>query len=185
MDNKTFIAGYVVLLLLVLGSYFYPAQHANNYPTPNAGTISTANGTVFNSAKIAETGFPLTTGNATTTSTALYNGDANDRIISSTFAFCSGLGTSQTAFTGTGLKSLSMLAATSSDGGGLLSNTNYVYQGDIATSSPYFFEASTTPGKVNSTNQGLRTWAAGTYLMFQVNATNTANCIVGAHYYAS
>ena len=121
---------------------------------------------------------------ASATSTYLYNGDSTDRIIESSFISCSGVGTSQTYLTGAGLSALTFNAATSSAGSvtGLNGNTNYTYTGTVATSSANVFIASTTDPLLGGLG---RIWPAGSYLVWNANATNTATCVVGVHHLSS
>ena len=116
-------------------------------------------------------------------STAILNSDASDRKIESFVADCSGVGTSLAYLTGTGLTSTgwNVNMATSSTGAQL---TN--------ASALTMFIPTTTPDAFNSIGAGTttpsaaqRVWAAGSYLVFTFNATNTASCVIGVHYLAS
>lgn len=137
-------------------------------------------GATFNSAKVAAIVAAPATASATTTS--ILNSDANDRYITSTFAYCGGLGSSQTAYTGAGLANLTLKAATTSTAApAALTNTNLVMNVNIATTTPNT-SAVATSTFVSAINQR---WAAGSYLTFEFNATNTAACTVGANYIPS
>lgn len=176
--KNSFIIVAVAFIALVVGAAVYLMGGHKQI------TASTAAVTA-NDAKIAEFNFAPTTAAATTTS--VLNSDSQDRIITSFDTACSGLGTSLTAYTGAGLAALVFKVATSStDTPNNLSNTNYVYNGTIATSSSSFYDASSTPGLTSATVVNFnRRWPAGTYLTVSSNATNTASCILNARYLQS
>lgn len=172
--NKIFIGvGAVVCLIIGLGIGY--KLYSN--PINLAQGVSTV-GATNNTAKLATiTMAPLTAG-ATTTS--LFNGDGTDREVTSSVIACTSVGTSQTFTTGSGLASWTLQAATTSVSGlGLNGNTNYAANLTLATSSAWYYQASTTetvPIYVG------RVWPTQTYLSFGFNATNTAACTVGVHY---
>ncbi len=173
MANKTIVAAIAVVAVVSVAGLFYPKS------VFNAG--SSAVGSSFNSAKIAATNISLAAAGAT--STAIRNTDASDRIVTEAFATCSGIGTSLTAYTGTGLVALKVDAATSSTSV-ISGNSNDVFGSGgatIATSTP-------TDAFTNNTTFATaftRRWAAGSYLVFSSNATNTAACTVGVKYLAT
>ncbi len=141
------------------------------------GATSVA-GTTFNTAKVAQINLSLASASAT--STSLLNTDDNDRIVTDAFATCSGLGTSLTAYTGAGLAALTIQAATSSTATlGLNANLNYALNVTMATATADGYTATSTYTLVAS-----RRWAAGSYMVFFSNATNTALCSPGVHYLA-
>lgn len=163
----------LVVILAVVGGYFYPKAVFN---------VGSATGSTFSTAKIAMIVFAPATASATTTS--VYNGDASDRIIKAFDYNCSSVGTSKTFSTGTGLATFTFSVSTSTSASNNASvNTNYVFNGDVATSTADQYVASTTPGL--TTTVAFRRWAAGTYLLISANATNTASCVVGAEYLAT
>ncbi len=174
-DNLVLVAIVALLGVSIAGAYFFPLSSGFT-----AGTSPT--GSTFSTAKVAEIVWgSILSGSAT--STSILNTDANDRIITDSFAFCSGTGTSQTAYTGTGLAALLFRAATTSTSApAIVSNTNYAANMTIGTSTPNSYNATSTEGVLAGTS---RVWPAGSYLTFFSNATNTAACIVGSHYLAS
>lgn len=177
--SKYLIASVVGLVVVVIAAVFVGIS----VRPESVGGAPSPVGTTFNTAKIAATEWSIFSASATTTS--LYNGDATDRYISSEFSFCTGLGTSQTAYTGTGLAALTFTAATTSTSApAVLSavNTNYIFNSTIATSTAVGFVASTTEGVLSGYS---RVWPSASYLTFSTNATNTAQCLVGVHYLAS
>lgn len=118
--------------------------------------------------------------NGAATTTSLYNGDSVDRIIQDVTYSCSGIGTSRTAYTGAALAALVFTAATTSTANpASIVTTNAVLNTTVATSSAELYIASTTPGL--TTSAFVRRWAAGSYLTFAANATNTAACTIGVH----
>lgn len=165
------LVAFVFLGVAIYGAYQYPQAIAS------FGATSGTNGT----AKIASFSFNPATG-ATTTS--ILNGDSVDRVITSMNVSCSGVGTSLTALTGAGLNSLIFSVATTAASAPVaLGNSNFVYNGTIATSSATFYDASTTPGLTSATVIGVnRRWPTGTYLTVSANATNTAACAITAYY---
>jgi hypothetical protein len=171
MKNKIII-GIVCLVLGALVGY--------NLSSPSFRGISTSTTSVFSTAKIAEVGFIPTTASATT-SAVLLNTDATDRIVTSAFAFCNGVGTSQTYLIGTGLAGLTFVMGTSSSVANSLPNVSS-WALAISTSTSYAYTSTTT--EPVSGPQG-RIWASGTYWIINSNATNTASCVAGVHYLAS
>jgi len=162
----------IVVLAIVVGIY---------YTRDVIGGTSSV-GTTQSTQKEALITWTLSTG-ATTTS--LYNGDANDRVIETAKYACTGIGTSYTQLTGAGLATLYVTAATTSTSipATLGTNTNYVFTSanTFATSTGFAYLASTTPGEL-LTNTSNRLWLAGSYLTFASNATNTATCVIGVEY---
>ena len=159
----------VVIGGLIWGAYQYPKSSLL------AGSTSGSSATQH----IATFAFNPTTGSAT--STSVLNSDTQDRVITGSNVFCSGVGTSKTAYTGTGLAQLLFSMATSSTASpNTLSNTNYVLSDVIATSSTEAYTASTTVTTPSTADY--RRWAAGSYVTVASNATNTAACIVNVSY---
>ncbi len=177
MKNKNLVwAGLAAVLVIAVGAYIYPEQkQTSSYASSSVGTT-------FNSAKIAAITWSPSTG---ATSTAILNSDSSDRKIESFVADCSNMGVSQTPLTGTGLLSNGLvfsMATTSTNAPAVVSNAN-ILSLPIATTS---LDVYNIVGTGTSTPNGLvRVWAAGSYLTFWSNATNTASCVVGVHYLAS
>lgn len=136
-------------------------------------------GSTFSNAKIASVIMAPSTA-AASSSAALLNTDASDRYIESIFADCNTVATSRTYLTGAGLDLWRLSFATSS-AASQTGNANVLTM-SIATATPdrYNYEGTST-----STADYLRVWKTGTYLIPTFNATNTASCVVGAHYLAS
>ncbi len=148
-------------------------------------------GTTFSNAKFAGVAINLASPGANGTSTSVLNTDAGDRYINTIKVGCEGVGTSRTAYSGTGLDVLTLRIATSSTSAPAANNNaNPVGGGPltVATSSTYFMEASTTASTAVpnvGTSAISNIWATGSYLTFTANATNTAACTVGVDYFAS
>jgi len=120
---------------------------------------------------------PLT---AAATTTSILSPFPTDVVVTSSFAFCSGLGTSFAFPSGSaGIASLLVQAATTSTGGGgLLGNTNYAVNLTISTTTLNSFVASSTEAAPNAVG---RIWPVSTYMSWVFNATNTAACTVGVN----
>lgn len=146
--------------------------------TPQGGTARTA---------LAPTvAVLLSSPGANATSSSILNNSTDDYYVTGLLVGCENVGTSQTAYTGTGLASLTVSAATTSVASpGVVTNTNKVGGGNltIATSTVQFTQASTTAA--NGTGAMYNIWPAGTYLTFTTNATNTAACSFGANVVSS
>lgn len=174
MMNKNIslvLIGLALVVGLVAGHSFWGKVAA-----PVAGGPSPV-GTLRSNAKDYTVTFIPATGTATTTS--ILNSDSTDRYVTNDYIFCTGVGTSKTAYTGTGLASLTFTAATTSTANPTsLTNTNYILNSSVATSSTVTFVATSTEGVIAGWS---RIWPTGTYLTFSSNATNTAICTVGVH----
>lgn len=176
--NKSIIYAGVAVLLVGFG-LGYLAFGGDNV----LSTVSTSNDTKFSSAKIAETGFAPADGSAT--STSILNTDSTDRVVTGAFYYCNDLGTSKTAYTGTGLANLIFsIATTSTANTAIVSNSNYLLRSNVATTSAgasVYVSSTTTPFPDDSG----RLWASGSYITVFSNATNTADCVAGVTYLAS
>lgn len=148
-------------------------------------------GASFNTARFAGVVANLSTAGANATSSSVYNGDSSDRYITAIRLGCNGVGTSKTAYTGTGLSALTVSVATSSTAAPATNgNTNLVggLAVTIGTSTANFVEASSTSASTVpnvGSNSVANIWAAGSYLTFTTNATNTAACTFGVDYIGS
>lgn len=179
MKNNPLVQAIVVAVIAGALSGLIAAKLTSKTEVIQAGS---ATGSTFNSAKVAM----INASFASATSSGVYNSDASDRIITDATWSCTGVGTSQTAYTGAGLATWTISMATSSTASGssfLNANTNYVVTTVQATSAAEVYIASTTPGLTGSVF--VRRWAAGTYLNIFTNATNTAACTIGVKYLAS
>lgn len=167
------VLGAVVISLAIVGGYFYPKFELIAVGSPA--------GTTFTTAKVGQIDISPSTAAATTTS--VLNNDASDRYVTNVFAACGSVGTSRTFLTGAGLAAWALQAATTSiSGQGLQGNTNYIVNGNLSTSTADLFTMGTSTGLSSSY---LTRWAAGSYMTFLFNATNTAACTVGVNYLAS
>lgn len=155
-----------ILILMVAYSVFFRTTTA----------FGSATGTTFNDSKVATIVF---TPGTSATSTSILNTDASDRKIESFKYDCSGVGTSLTAYTGAGLASLVFTAATSSTASPAVNNNTNTIPLTVSTSTVDSFN---TVGGATTTPALNRVWAAGSYMNFYSNATNTASCIIGVSY---
>ncbi len=170
------VAGLVASLVVL---HFAPSKVMQATGTPVGSTFNTAKVAMINWTFAAVTG-----ANGVATTTSVFNGDSSDRIIQAVQFDCSAVGTSNTAYTGAGLRSLILKAATTSTSApNIVSNTNVVFSSDIATTSADVYLATTTPGLTGTVP--FRRWASGSYLSFFSNATNTAACTIGVTYFGT
>lgn len=186
-SNVSFVQACVVgvVAALVVG-IFTVTFNKHTTVINQAAAVGSPTGTTFNTAKFAGINFSL----ATATSTSIVNGDASDRYIMSLELACSGVGTSQTAYTGAGLASLTFKGATTTGvANGTAVNvtvtTSLAFSTTIATSSGggIATQASSTPSL--GAIPAFQVWAAGSSLVLFTNATNTAACTGGVRYLAS
>lgn len=154
---------------------------------------ASATGSTFNTAKFAGITASLASVGANGTSTSILNTDANDRYVTSLKAACQGIGTSQTAYSGTGLVALKLtVGTTTTSAPATIPTANLIANAvTVATATPILVIASSTAITPNAgSNSGNIAalndlWAAGSYLTFWVNATNTAVCTFGVDYIGS
>ncbi len=174
MNNKNIYIGIIVAILIGVGGYFFPKSVGNE---GLVGTVGSSVGTTFNTAKVAQVNLNPT---IAATTTGILNTDGTDRYIESTYYICSGVGTSQTGYTGAGLANLLLNIATGTTQTLASSITNAnKWSTQVSTSTPDSYVASTTAQSL------WRVWPTATYLNFEFNATNTAACSVGVHYLGS
>lgn len=165
----------VVLVAAGIGIGYWLFHHASvSFGSPS--------GTNFSDPKIAS--FSISPLGAAATTTYITNTDGSDRWIDgNAVVACTGVGSSQTYLTGTGLASWTLKAATTSSSvSGLGANTNFVLNMTLATSSATLDFASTTLIVGSALGTSLYDWGAGTNLAFNFNATNTAACIIKVPY---
>ncbi len=164
--NKTLIA-VIAGICLVLGGWagFSLAPSAEQQTFQAAGDTAS-------SAKIAQVVGDFSTTTPTTVGGAckLYNSDARDRIINAVTFDLNGVTTLYGA-TG-GIATWNWKLATSTAADVYTAAGNNVLNTTVATSSPFVYVASTTPG-VTGTPQ-FRIWASGTCLNLFLNGTSTA-----------
>jgi len=103
---------------------------------------------------------------STTTLSYMLNGDADDRLIEAIDYYF--YDHNDTIVSGT---TWTMQSATSTNRYNLNGNTNYVLSTVIATTSPYLYVASTTPGLTSTTQN--RIWKSKTYLNFLASDVGT------------
>lgn len=163
----------------IYGAYQYPQV------TKVVQQIGSPAGSTFNTAKVAtiEWAPSILTG----TTTSIFNSDTSDRTVESVKYSCTTLGTSKASETGAALLSLNFKAATTSSSnpaGQLGANTNYLFNSNVATTTPFQYVSSSTPGIATTagTLDFVRVWPASGYITFLSNATNTATCLVGVSY---
>lgn len=146
-------------------------------------------GTTSSTAKFFSVAVSLTSPGANATSSSIQNTSSNDYYISSLKSGCESVGTSQTAYTGLGLASLKVTVATTSTAAPSTwpAGTNVIGGSSltIGTSTPNFgVSSSTIPGPTGVSTTSI-IWAAGSYLTFMTNATNTAQCTFGVEAFSS
>lgn len=168
--------GAVILGLLIYGAY--------QFPTVQVATVQSTAGSTFNSAKFAGIVADLSSPGSTGTSTSVLNTDSSDRYVTGLRAGCSAVGTSRTAYSGAGLAALTVSAATSSTASpATQSNTNAVGGGSVTIgTSTAQWAVSTSSATGSGSNAPYNVWAAGSYMTFTTNATNTAQCTFGVDY---
>jgi hypothetical protein len=173
------ILGVLVLVVAIAGAYFFPSSTS----TTVKEIVGSPNGTVSTSVDGATIVFSMANG----TSTSILNPTGQLAYVYGSLTGCNTVGSSQTAFTGAGLASLTMLIGTSSAPitSATPSFSPFAEVGNItiATSSTTFLEASSTTQTATSSTPIL--WPAGTYMSFVTNATNTAVCTVGVSTFGS
>jgi hypothetical protein len=162
----------VILGVSIYGAYQYPKLPVSFGTSTQGGTGSTARQFNVYGVNLAAPG-----NNAT--SSSVLNNTGNDLYVTGVKIGCEGVGTSKTAYTGTGLAALTVtvgtttFAATSS-----ASLTPIATAITMATGSVDFLSASSTQILAGNA-QYLDIWNAGTYMNFFTNATNTAVCTFG------
>lgn len=172
MKNLLIAGGVVAIVAIAIGAYFFPAQSLFQ------GTA----GNTFSNAKVAA--ININPQSITSTSTSLYNSDSTDRTITDAFVTCTGL----TTMYGSGPQSTgvdafrwymatsSVAAPTASVANAVLGAANFT----LGTSTAFNYAATST-----YTVPWGRIWTAGTYMIFQTNATSSsAACTAGVHYLA-
>lgn len=166
------IVGVLIVIFAIAGAYFYPIG------SQIAGSSA---GASFTSAKVAQ--ININPQSITSTSTSLLNTDASDRYVTDGFVSCKGL-TNMFAADAAGVATFNWTAATSSTASpvpSIASNAFASMQVTLGTSTSFNQTATST-----YTVPWGRIWTAGTYMVFQTNATSsTAACTVGVHYLAS
>lgn len=169
----------IVAFLIIAGGILWAGL---TYPL-SVQTVGSPAGTTLNTEKQAAQVISLATPGAGATSTSLVNTDASSRHITSTKVLCSGVGTSQTAYTGAGLASLQVTVATTTTANPATIPVGFAdvtqNQAVGTTTSELMFASSTL---LTATSSLASIWHAGENLTFWFNATNTAICTIGVNY---
>ncbi len=178
MTKQTLVSlGVAVAIVLGVAGLFYPKSVSQTVTQLVQGGGSPA-GSTFNTAKVATIVWAPQSNSASTT--ALYNGDSSDRIITSAQYDCTGA-----SFTAANAVAYLRFTAatTSAPTNSTLGSTNLVLDNNVGSSTAEVFMASTTPG--STVIAGTRRWASGSYLQFDTNATSTGlTCLIGVNYLA-
>lgn len=147
---------------------------------------STTQGATGNTARQASIyGVNLAAPGANATSSSILNPTGQDVYVSVIRAGCEGVGTSKTAYSGTGLASLTFSVATTSTAAPIAQGAGTMNGGvfTIGTSTGNYIIASSTTGGASASYTLI--WNAGSYLTFFTNATNSAVCTFAADYFQS
>lgn len=177
--NKYLIGAFVVALAVVA---YVGVKYPLAIPMVNSGSPT---GSTFNTAKVAEVVMAPTDTLAATT-TSIQNTDTSDRWVTDIFANCQGDTTAKAS--NVGLANFNLKAATTSVANlGLQGNGNLAGNLNLATSTIYSANSSSTPTAANGAGAMLYLWKAGSYMTYLFNGTTTSStsCIVGSHYLAS
>lgn len=171
-----------VAVAAVLGTIAFFGFSPFVHYVQNFGAASTPNSTNATQKQLYINGFNMAAG----TSTSVQNNTGVDVVATELQYYCTGLGTSLLAYTGTGIASVTLKAATTSTtrvgntaaSNTAVSNTNTIVSTTIATSSVTTVVASTTPAIAGNVplNDII---PAGSFITFFTNATNTAVCNIG------
>ena len=177
------ILGVIVVILAIVGGYEFPVQKQSVQQVVVKGI--NPSGTNYSNAMYDGVTVNLGSAGAGATSTSIYNTDSFDRYVTSIRGACVNVGTSKTAYTGTGLVSLQLTVATTTTA------NPAVIPGNIAVANAFVLSTSTTnfmfassTTQVSTTSNAI-VWPANTYETFWVNATNTATCTFGLDYVGS
>lgn len=180
--KTNYLVGIIVAIVALASATL---AYIEGHNTTEVAVTTSPSGTTFQTAKTALVAINLASPGSGGTSTSMLNTDSNDRFIYSTDVGCEGVGTSKTAYTGTGLSSLTLTMATSSTAAPATNgNTNTLPVVTIGTSTPNFVIASSSAG-TPGINLVSNIWATGSYLTITANATNTALCTAGVKYFGS
>lgn len=178
-NNTRYIVAFAVVgAILGTLAFFGLTPFGRDVVQQIAGTSPA--GTTGQTAKFFSIAANLASPGANGTSSSILNTSANDFYILAIKAGCSGIGSSNTAYSGGGLAALKLTVATTSTSAPATNGVNVVGGGTItiATSTVNYVVASSTaqmPGLSSTTAM----WASGSYMTFSTNATNTAACVFG------
>ncbi len=173
MQNKIVVGGVLVALVLSVIGIFYPKSQL---VTQFVGGASPS-GSTFNTQKQLGVVASLSAG----TTTSVQNTTGADQYITGFYWACSGVGSSNTAYTGAGLANLTVKAATTTSSFNASTPTSNTAVNanlsltttNISTSTAFTAVGSTT---IADATPSFMIVPAGSYLTFVTNATNTAAC---------
>jgi len=175
--NKIVISSLVVVAVLAgfAGGYFFHRTLVSGSPAGSTLTNAKFAGIVVN---------PSVPG-ANATSTSILNTDTFDRYVTGFSVGCENVGTSKTAYTGTGLANwqISIGTTTTAAPATFLSFAAIASSFNLSTSTSDLIAASST--LQIATSSLAMVWPTNTYMTFSFNATNTAACTVGVSYTGS
>lgn len=174
--NKQIIAGFIAVAAIgVLGLFFPKAQNF-------VGAVPA--GSTFNTAKFAGIVVSLANPGANGTSTSITNSDTSDRYVTAWKVGCEGVGTSKTAYTGTGLASLQLsIGTTSAAAPASFASDDAIITNQVIGTSTVNMASSSSAFQITAPLATL--WRSGEKMTFYWNATNTAACTVGVDYLGS
>lgn len=171
-------------MFVLIGITFVIACFGLNYPKIKSSfVVGSPQGATFNTGTAYSVVTNTATAGANATSSSVLNSTGSDLYVTGINVGCEAVGTSKTAYTGTGLASLQLSVGTSSTAapavipGNLVGGAALV----IGTSTVQFVQASTTAGALLGSGLFSNIWLAGSYMTFWLNATNTAICTFGVN----
>jgi len=188
MKNSSLVQAVIVAVRAGVLSGLIAAKLTSKIEVTKVEQTGSAAGSTFQNAKFYAVAADLSSPGSTGTSTSVLNGTTNDLYITDIKIGCEGIGTSKTAYTGTGLSALTLKVSTTSTASPAAVGTNLVNGATItiSTSTPFFTLSTSTVGTAGTGSSSyFLVWSAGSYLTFQTNATNTALCTFGANVFSS
>lgn len=185
--QKLFWSGVVVLSVMGALAWFgatpFLKTTSNTVVQQLAGSAA---GSTFNTAKFAGITFGLATPGANGTSSSVTNTDASDRYVTGYRVGCQNVGTSLTAYTGTGLAALTYSIGTSTTAAPASINpfAAITLNRTLGTTTSAIVVASSTTQVATSSYAAI--WHSGEIMTITFNATNTASgCTFGLDYMGS
>lgn len=168
------LLGAAVILGAVVGGYYYPKSTETTFI--QAGAVSDTQATPKMQQIQCD---PATTtyisGDNKYQYCSLTNNSATDRTIQSVDYFWTAA--NGTVSTSTTSRFGTFVATTTAASSGYGSNTNWLLNQTVATSTPAVYNASSTPGIVtsDSTKDFVRIWSAGSVLVYEGTATTSGS----------
>lgn len=172
MNKITLSVAALLVALAIVGGYLYP----KNQTTTIVKQYGSAAGTSYQTPTFVGTVMTMANG----TSTSILNPYGQTVYVDFVKVACTGIGSSFTSYTGTGLASLKISIATTSTATpapAFAYNFALLLNSVISTSTATTLIASSSV--VSATSSYSMVWNAGEYETFATNATNTAVCTVG------